>query len=273
MLNPFVVKKWAAFIIVGFLSVIGFFVGLKYYNLLMGLAAFMGCLIVAAIIANVMIRNPFTDMLEGRGLLVIDINSTGIIRPFVFGISPPYIRGVKDGRVKEDVFNRSGVFNFKTPVAAQKKAEYITEGEKEGGIKIELSEDDYNKARFGMFQYPVLLYNSQLDSLVTKDFIAVTEKETYAEHTILYLNHKINELTTVMRDFGRYVVELTKPKANWLQSKLFWIIIIIAALLLGALFLPKIVGLMGGAVESASGAVSSATGAASSGTSGIIQPR
>jgi len=271
MLNPYVIRKWAAFIIVGFFSVIAFFIGIKYYGLLIGLGCFMFSLIVSMIIANIMIKNPFSDLIEGKGLLILDINSTGIIKPFILGIAPPYIKGVKDGKPVEDVFNRAGVFMMRTPVKSANKVHNIPEGEKAGGVKMELSEDDYNRARFGMFQYPTLIYNSQLDSLVTKDFIGVTERETFAEHTILYLNHKMNELTSTLRDFGRYVVETLKPKGNIFQNKIFWIIVIIAACLLGALFLPQIIETVGGGAQVVSQNFNNAAQAAGQG--GIITPK
>ena len=85
-------------------------------------------------------------------------------------------------------------------------------------------------------------------------------KETFAEHTVLYLNSKMKELTSAVRDFGRYVVETLKPKTNLLQSKLFWFIVIIGLVLIGALFFPAILEAIGGAWQGGTEAVSTAAG-------------
>lgn len=128
------------------------------------------------------------------------------------------------------------------------------------GLKIELDELEMNKARFALFHYPVLIYNEQLGTVVTKDFLSEQEKISFAEHGVLYLNRKMEELTSVVRDFGRYVVELTKPQGGSIFTKWWvWVIVIILVALLVIMFAPSVMKVMGATVSSASGAVQTAT--------------
>ena len=63
------------------------------------------------------------------------------------------------------------------------------------------------------------------------------EKDTFAEHGVLYLNRKMEELTSVVRDFGRHVVETLKPKQSLFKNKWVIVIIIIFAVILLIIFL------------------------------------
>jgi hypothetical protein len=98
-----------------------------------------------------------------------------------------------------------------------------------------------------------LLYNEQIGAFITKEFLSNIEKDTFAEHTVLYLNRIMEELTSVMRDFARYVIESLKPKGSIFGSKWFWIIILIVGLILAGLLAPSLIksikGMMGTATQ------------------------
>lgn len=243
VINPFVIKKWGALFLVGFISVLGYMIGImQYKNHLMAIAISMACMLIGMLGANMLLINPFRSMVEGKGILVFDLNSTGIIRPFIVTVNPPYIRGRLGRKPVDAVFNRKTVMNLKTPISINKSADYIVEGEKKGGIKIELSEEQYNSGRFGMFHYPVLIWNSQIDSVVTKDFLSEQEKDIFAEHTVLYLNRKMEELTTSVREFARHVVDQMKPRGKMLGrwGWVVWVIVIALMILLVAMFAPAV---------------------------------
>lgn len=260
MLNTFILKKYSALLFVGLINCILWSVGLRY-GLIWALGMLAAGLLMTIIVGNLLLKNPFTDMLEGKGILALNIDSTGVLRPFIVGIEPPYIKGKLGNHKVDDVFNRSTVLNLAAPIKNSIKAKTITEGEKAGGIKIELDNDTYNKARFALFHYPVIIYNQQIRSVLTKDFLSGLEKDVFAEHTVIYLNKKLEELTSVVRDFGRHIVELTKPGGQGLlQNKWFWIVIIIVLVILLVMFAPKIIGAIqtmmgtvGGAAENVGG--------------------
>lgn len=236
MINMFKVRRYIALILLPIFVVILFYIGALYYGLIYGLV-FMGVgIILNLFLGSIILMNPFTKMLEGKGLLALNLDSTGIIRPFIVGLHSPYIKGTLNKKEINDVFDRDTVFQIAAPIKNKKKAE-IKEG---GGIKIELDEKNYNEGRFALFHYPVLIWNEQMNSILTKEFLSEAEKDAFAMHGILYLNRKVEELTTVMRDFGRYVVELLKPKSDWYKSKWIWIIAIVLMVLLVVLFLPAV---------------------------------
>lgn len=241
MINTFIFKRITALAVSGFLTTTLFFIAGQYYGLFWGIAFFLVGLLLSVVLGSIILLNPFTRMLEGKGVLAINIDSTGILRPFIVSLQSPYIKGKLNKRPINDVWDRETVMQMAAPKKAAAKA-IPTE---DGGIKIELNELEYNKARFALFHWPVLIYNEQVGSVLTKDFLSTQERDTFAEHGVLFLNRKVEELTHIIRDFGRYVVELTKPKSEWYKNP--WLIgfIIFLIIVLAVLFIPPILGNFG----------------------------
>ncbi len=237
LLNPFTLKKYAALLIPPMLAVTAFYIGVSQFGLLVGIGLYIVAMIVGLLVGSALLTNPFTQMLEGKGILAINIDSTGILRPFILSVLPPYIKGKLLNKKVDDIFNRSTIAHLAAPIKNKSIAQR-TEG---GGIKIELDEPQFNEARFQLFHYPVVLYNQQIQSIITKDFLSGMEKDTFAEHGVLYLNRKMEELTSVVRDFGRHVVETLKPKQSLFKNKWVIVIIIIFAVILLVIFLPSII--------------------------------
>jgi len=254
MLNPFTIKKYVALIINPLIVVIAFFCGIKFYNLWYALGFTLGGIILTTIIGNLLLKNPFTNMLEGNGLLALSMDSTGIIQPFNVFVKGEYIKGTIGGKVISTVFDRNSIFQFGTPIT-DKKTIFALQGVEEGapgeekvveGLTIKINKQEYGKARFAFMHYPCLIWNNQLGCLVTKEQFSDMEKNALAEHLILYLNRKTDELSIILRDFGRYVVETLKPKSGLLGSKWFWIIMGIGLVILVALFAPAIINAIKG---------------------------
>lgn len=253
MLNPFMIKKYSALLLACFFPVIAFAVGIMFYNYWIALACFFVATIIMVFIGNMLLKNPFSMMLEGKGILVFNLDSTGIIKPFIVNVISPFIKGKVDGEDIFDVYDRETVMNLATPGAAGKCVV------KDNEFFFKISEDEFNKSRFGFYQYPVLIWNNQIKSLLTKDYLSEQEKQSFAEHGVLYLNRKLEELTSVVRDFGRYVVELTRPKDSIFSKPWFWWLIVMIALgILGAIFARPIFN----AIMSAGGTVSDSIGSA-----------
>lgn len=261
MLNLYKVKKWAALFLISIFSTMPFFIFTKFYNIWAGLGAYLIGTIVGIILANLLIKNPFTQMIEGDGVLAIDLSSTGVLAPFILKYnSKNELTNQKKG--VNLLFDRSLVFSITNPIISKTKAllkwkDKETQGkgkEKQEieviktGLNITLDVEEINRAKFGLWQYPVILWNSQLRSALTKDFLNDREKEAFAEHGILYLNRKTEELSGHIRDFGRAVVESLKPQVSIFANKwVIWIIIILIAIL-AIMFLPKIINVIGGSV-------------------------
>ncbi len=261
MINLFVVKKYAALLLCGFLSTISFLVANIYYGFLWAFVGFGIGLAFSVLLGTFLLKNPFTSMLEGKGILALNLDSTGIIKPFIVSLKPPYIVGKLGGNKVNDVFDRATVWNLTPPVENETQAKFG----KDGTIELKLSEKDYNKSRFALFHYPVIIYNEQIKSLLTKDFFSNSEKDAYAEHGVLYLNRKLEELTSIVRDFGRYVVELTKPKLSFFEGKtwVIWLVLIIFFIIL-AMFAPYIWNTIKGGIGPATEAIQAAGGSGNS---------
>lgn len=247
MFNAYIMKKWVAFIMAGILPVLGFFIGLTFYEFWIGMLLAAVCMLFGVLIGFLVLRNPFTDMLEGKGILVIDLSSTGILFPFIVRLNNPDILGrLRKKKIKE-VFDRETVFTFNAPVKAQERADLS----KDGVLTIRLNREEFNKSRLAFMQYPCLIYNSHIESLITKDWLSEKEKSAFAEHLILLVNRNVQELSSHIRDFARYVVEQLKPKGV-MTSKWVWIIIIVFVVIMIAIFLPSIISTIGGSAQSAS---------------------
>lgn len=254
MINQFIVKKYAALIIAAMLTTMLYAIGTMFYGLFVGIGTMLLGLLLSVVLGNLFLQNPFSMMLEGKGLLVINLDSTGILRPFLVKVNSPYIQGKLGGKNVSDVFDRGAVMQIAAPVQNTEPASPITEGINKGGVTITLNEEQYNKGRFALFHYPVLLFNEQVNSIITKDFISEMEKDTFAEHGVLYLNRKMEELTSITRDFARHVVESLKPGGtNIFANKWVWIIIGVFVFIIVLMFAPSIMeslGATGGGVAS-----------------------
>jgi len=254
MVNFFVIRKYGALSIAGCLPTMGFFIGLTFYGFYMGIGCFLACLGVGIFAAAKLTQNPFSLMTEGKGILVFNMDSTGIIRPFIASLNPPFIKGSFNKESMNDVYDRSSVLSLAPPIKNG------TANMEKNKIVIELEEGAFNSSRFGMFHYPVIIYNSQIKSCITKDFLSEQEKLSFAEHGVLYLNRKLEELTSVVRDFGRYVVELTKPKESIFKNKWFITALVVFAIIMVILFAKPILNSLGGI----GGSIGSAFGNAAS---------
>lgn len=260
MINIFKIKKVAALVLNGLLPAIIFFIMLRFYNFLYAIIGLLIGVLMSYLISNAMLKNPFTSLLEGKGILAINFDSTGVLRPFIMRLQAPYMKGIFKGRKINDVWDREATFNLAAPLKVG-----TAKVEKKDGkefFKLVLNEEEYNKGRFALYHYPVILWNEQTNSLLTKDFFSEKEKNAFAEHGVLYLNRKVEELTTSMLNFGRYVVEQLKPKTSLFANKWTWIIIAVVIIILIALFAPSIINTIKGTAGTGANAIKQATGGA-----------
>lgn len=266
-LNLNKIKKWMGILMAGFIPsflVILFF--LFRYPLLLVLVAWIVGVIASAVIFSIITRHPLNQLIEGQGLLVLKVDSTGVIQPFIAKVAQPFIKTTINGEEKTSLYDRESVFYLNAPINAiltkvgLKKKE--TEGEKTevqetvpiNPIQYETFEVKYEKGQeqditFGFGSFPCLIWNGQLDCFYTKSAFSKLEVDGIVKHMVLYLKKKTEELTSLIRDFARYVVELTKPKAGLgdLMGKWwFWLIAIVVVVMLVVMVLP-LLGKTGGA--------------------------
>jgi len=216
-MNIFTIKKYLALILLGFMPTVAFMIGEIFYgSVWISMAVFFGTFLVFLPLSVLLLKNPFNGLVEGQGLLVVNLDSTGNMTPVLCSLQQPYVKGKMLNQEFEDVYDQNTVFRWCYP----EKGAYV---EMDGIIYVKMDTKQFNKHRFGMFNFPTLVYNAQIKSCIDKDFLSEIEKSAMAEHTTLYLNRKMEELTSVLRDFSRGVIDLLKPKGA--MGSAIWIIL------------------------------------------------
>jgi hypothetical protein len=236
MVNPYVIKKWLILALLPVLPGMSILITLMFVkDIWISIGAMLATVLLIAVIGNLLFRNPFSQLLEGKGILTLFLDSTGVIGMTISKVSLPYTRFKWRKEVIDDIYDRETVFQATVPV----KGHINTKIDDKNNLHIVLTQEEYSKAKFQMLTYPTLLYNGVTKTIITKDFLADQEKDVLAEHSILQLNQKVNELGGYMRDFGRYIVEQLKPK-SMMAGKWMWVIIIGVLIVLAVMFVPQI---------------------------------
>jgi hypothetical protein len=258
MFNAFIMKKWTAFLLNMMIPLITFIIVQIYYGIWWAIVGVFVGFLITILIGFALLKNPFSQILEGKGLLFFDLTSTGVVRSYIIALDSPYIRGKIDGKPIVDTFDRNTILQFAAPESTKSKVVYNLDK----SISFTINEADYTRARFAFSHFPLLIYNSQVRSFITKDFLADQEKQIFAEHSVLYLNRIMEELTSLIRDFGRYIVELMKPAQDFMKGKWGWVLVVGAIILIAVLFGPSIINALKGNSGAASSAVKSAASSA-----------
>src|SRR6056297_3496828 len=126
-------------------------------------AMFMGA-VISIIIASAMLKNPFQDLLEGKGLLALNLTSTGIIQPFIMRFDKNFIKGGVNGEYVEEFFDREATQSLSIPTKSKNKVVKTEDGD----LLFQIDSNELNNSRFAFNQYPVLLYNSMSKTFLTK---------------------------------------------------------------------------------------------------------
>jgi hypothetical protein len=276
MPNLYTVKETGALLLTGILPTIMFFFFLLFgYGVVYSLVAWGVAIAICVVIYKVMVRHPLVSVAKGSGLMGMTFDSTGVIEPFLVKVMPPFIEGEIKSQKKKAVslFDREAIMYMKLGKNGPPQAEMTQMGEKE--IPKDLWKDDPDfihydlkipkgketDITFSFMQYPCFIYNKNMGAFLTKSALSKIETEGVIKHLVLYLKVKTEELTSIMRDFARYVIEMTKPKTSFLAGKMgyiVWIVFGAAILLLVVMFGPSIASLIGPALGGAKGAVGSA---------------
>jgi hypothetical protein len=218
--------------------------------LLYCLCGFFVAIAISSILAVLLLKNPFTSMLEEEGILTTVLDSTGILRFFIMQLKKPNLEGNLDGEKITEVFDRKnctvGVSNpiDVTKEGGNNKADITPTPD--GGllfdIRYKIPPEKVANARFQTENYVNFIYNQQIGSFMTKDKLAEQEKGIFAEHTLLVANRRTEELSNHLRDFGRHVAEHTKPQTGSFMTpgKIAVSVAIIALIIVAVLFGPKI---------------------------------
>jgi hypothetical protein len=276
MVNLYKYKKWALAYCIGLIPFIVFMVMMTLNQpLIYSAIGTIATMFVMVMLFNVMTRHPLTQIAEGEGLLLMSIDSTGIINDYVCQVAPPFVSAKVDGKEVKTVYDRNIVHYFKEPIKAT--AEFITsfltpdqtkdpkqvvealkeektieveKGEEIVTLKLKYRRKDENKLNFQMLNLPCLIYNRNLQVFLSKDDLAKLEMKGTVKHLILYVKKVAEELTSVLKDFARLVIELTRPGllGGITPTNILIIILVIGLIIVGGIYiLPHLQGAAGSA--------------------------
>lgn len=275
MFNVFVFRKWAALLLCSTFAALGMVCGLFLQESFWWGLTWMGAgAVLAMVVSNFwLLKNPFNSMLEGDGILTINMDSTGIMSPFIVSINQEStgvsLFGFLGKQKIRDPFNREMINYITNPTEVPNGAHFvksgvtekITQSEKtitaaEGDLIIHIPKEKLHLNRFGMFHFPTIFYNQKLGTTVSKEFLGSNENQILREHLMVYLLHSVREHSDRMFNFARGVIDSLSAKFGGGSSTWLWVII--GLIVIGGLavfFGPNIIAAFKGVVPGAQSAV------------------
>lgn len=250
--NFFKIKKLVLLTVTGILPVMAMFVTLFLgMGLLISVGIIIACLLFGIFLFTQLVRHPLLSLAEGEGLMLLTVDSTGVIVPAVVKMNAPKLfADLGGGKTVESIYDRSMIHYFQQPRTGTMDFKKSVGNFDEYTVRMERGRE--HDITFMFMQYPTFIYNKNTGTFVSKEQWAKYEEAMTVKHTVLYLKTKTEELTSIMRDFARYVVEQLKPKQGFsLGGKWLWIILIGGVIVVIAfLFGPSIMQTGGSVVSS-----------------------
>jgi hypothetical protein len=239
--NLYKVKKWGAGFMMAFFPTITFLVMILTADFLMAVIGFLMVVPFSMFLGFRLTSHPLHEFLEGKGLMVWTVDSTGTIEPFIVQVDNPFLRGMHRGKKVETIFSRESIAYMKEPQNVGGTMEQDPEDPNIEKLTIRIPKDKKTSITYGLQQFPVLIYNKNLGEFISKDAFSKFEKDTFVTHMVLYLNRKVEDLTSSLRDFARYIVEQTRPRASiWGAPWVKWVLVGGAILFLMIILAPYV---------------------------------
>jgi len=157
-MNTFKMRKWGAFAFAAFIPTTMFFLALITWGLFYAYLFFAAGAVLSVVIGGKLINHPMMQMIEGSGLMILTIDSTGLIKPYLAKVNPPFLHANILGRIKTTVFDRNTINYLAQPQTAEVKQD--DDGK---NITINLPKEGYSNKLFSFSgAFPVLIYNTIL---------------------------------------------------------------------------------------------------------------
>jgi len=250
----FVAKKWVMAFLTGVIPTVCFIVALlSGFDLIMGMFLVFFIALIMVFISSLMLKHPLTELIEGKGMLTLTLDSTGFIESFLVDAQEqPFVKGIFRGKKVETMFDRD-ITQYLIPPQKTRIVEATminAEGKAIGKRQVLLMPTPEEKSDylFSFGSFPTFIYNKVLGTFLQKSLLSNFEQDTFVKHAVLYLLKKTEELSTSVRDFARYVVEQTRPKRGFFEGKKWIIYLLIAAavVIFIVMFAPAIIDAMSG---------------------------
>lgn len=245
MLNPYKLKRTFHTILSISITSILTYCGLIFFGFLGGIGAMLVSMIVLVPLGWLMTKNPYTPVVEGEGVLAIDLNSTGTMQPFILQVNSPKITGrIKDKEIQA-YFERDIVSQLSDPIDAKKSRVIKLDN---GDIGIYLSNEDYQRARFSLSGKPTFFFNSKTKTFYTKENIQNMENSTLSLHSmLLFMIEQGENIINGLKPFERNVISMLNQKGKGFNIGI--IIIVIIVIIVAVFFGPKIIQILQGMMK------------------------
>lgn len=236
-MKPMKIKKWLVLFFAGLFPTLA---TILYFSmtrkLVDSLGLGFGIIILFVVIGSMVLKNPFMRIFEESEYLLLTISSSGGIIPFTLIPMGNKVLGNINGRVLEHVYDRNAMVYLDHP----RTGKFYQDEE---NVYLVLPKKDLNQTQFSMSGIPSYLWNEPLGTFLTKEMLSTMETKTFARHEILYLNHQAKDLNSHMLNFGRYVIDQTKPAWKiWEQGWFKWILIILLIVGMAYFLAPTLLG-------------------------------
>lgn len=218
------------------------FMYLDLFNVMLAVIASMVTAIILMIVSNRLLRHAFTNMLEGKGLLALILDSTGVIGSFNVQVDAPKMKGVSpkgNMPLLEDTYDIDLLQRLMVPKdATMTQAITFEKGENDKIIfgdpvdVIVLPTGEKKYEHLFMFENrPVFIFNKVMKKFLSRDALAKYEKDLEIKHNALNILKKVQETDINFRNFGRYIGESIKPLKKGLFSSPMIKYVILAAII------------------------------------------
>ena len=243
-MNIYGVKKLSALVMLGLMPTLVFTIAIIFWGYFFAIAFLFVFLALFIVLALRMLKHPMLEMIEGKGMMTMTWDSSGLIETFTVQADPPFVKGIYKGKMRETMFDRE-IVSYIIPPQPARMADATcldAEGNVVGTRKVLIMPTRDEKAdylfRFGT--YPTFIYNKSLGNFLQKSMLSDFESNTFVNHMVLYLLKKTEDLSGHVRDFARYIVEQTRPQAGWFQKNrwVLWLVLAGAIIGLALLFIP-----------------------------------
>jgi hypothetical protein len=248
------IMKMLGFLMTGFLPIM-----VAFMLLFLGLPA-MGVMAAGIFVALILVlffntltgMNPWIRAITGKGILIMDINSTGVGKMYNAVVRNNVTGGVDlvvdfgGGQVETMAYERSITHRIQAPIKGIItffKGKKTINNSQEPKVVIELTSDKYQQSIFKIDYLTMAFYDSVAGVLLTKPVLSDTEKQLMIEYISLNEWRELKSLNIQMRNFTRNTFDMIANKFGGMLSNplmLIIIVIIVIVVIAGAaiMFVP-----------------------------------
>jgi len=207
--------------------------------------------LVFVLIAHKITDSPFLRMFEGKTFGVITFDSRGKIDFFDVALEGDSFVGYFMGKKIESPFNSNFFWRISDVF---KKGKMQVEGEK---MVLTLYKENFNRSVFKT-DFPILVWDKQLNSFITKDWLHTQEKKDMWFTKAFELKKEIIEYNRSASTITKLIVDMIGARLKQ-QSWIIWFIVLVVIGYILWQFWPVINNMLTGTIESGTNAVSGAT--------------